>query len=284
MPNNGTMIDSHHHFWKYNTDDYAWISDDMTTLRRDCLVAELENDLDLCGVDQVISVQARCSEQENQFLLEQAKNSDNLVAGIVAWAPLTSENMRLFLDQYINEPLVKGIREIIQGTPEEQFLNNPDFDHGIRELTHRDLTFDLLVFHDQLPAAIAFADRHPNQRIVLNHCGKPPIRSGDSPKLWARNIRELARRPHVYCKFSGLMTEIQDRGNELGTDLIRPYFDTVLKAFGPERLMFGSDWPVSLLGTTYPVWLNIVDDLIHPLSEDEKSAIRTDTATDFYQI
>jgi len=278
------MIDSHHHFWKYNTDDYAWISDDMTALQRDCLVPELENDLDLCGVDQVISVQARCSEQENQFLLEQAKNSDNLVAGIVAWAPLTSENMRLFLDQYINEPLIKGIREIIQGTPEEQFLNNPDFDHGIRELTHRDLTFDLLVFHDQLPAAIAFADRHPNQRIVLNHCGKPPIRSGDFPKSWARNIRELARRPHVYCKFSGLMTEIQDRGNELDTDLIRPYFDTVLKAFGPERLMFGSDWPVALLGTTYPAWLNIVDDLIHPLSEDEKSAIHTDTATDFYQI
>jgi len=278
------MIDSHHHFWKYNTDDYAWISDDMTALRRDCLVPELENDLDLCGVDQVISVQARCSEQENQFLLEQAKNSDNLVAGIVAWAPLTSENMRLFLDQYINEPLVKGIREMIQGTPEEQFLNNPDFDHGIRELTHRDLTFDLLVFHDQLPAAIAFADRHPNQRIVLNHCGKPPIRSGDFPKSWARNIRELARRPHVYCKFSGLMTEIQDRGNELDTDLIRPYFDTVLKAFGPERLMFGSDWPVSLLGTTYPAWLNIVDNLIHPLSQDEKSAIRTGTATDFYQI
>ena len=278
------MIDSHHHFWKYNTDDYAWISDDMTALRRDCLVPELENDLDLCGVDQVISVQARCSEQENQFLLEQAKNSDHLVAGIVAWAPLTSDHMRMFLDQYINEPLVKGIREIIQGTPEEQFLNNPDFDHGIRELTHRDLTFDLLVFHDQLPAAIAFADRHPNQRIVLNHCGKPPLRSGDFPKSWARNIRELARRPHVYCKFSGLMTEVQDRGNELDTNLIRPYFDTVLKAFGPERLMFGSDWPVSLLGTTYPVWLNIVDDLIHPLSEDEKSAIRTDTATDFYQL
>jgi L-fuconolactonase len=278
------MIDSHHHFWKYNTADYAWISDDMTALRRDCLVPELENDLDLCGVDQVISVQARCSEQENQFLLEQAKNSDSLVAGIVAWAPLSSDNLRLFLDQYINEPLVKGIREIIQGTPEEQFLNNPDFDHGIRELTHRDLTFDLLVFHDQLPAAIAFADRHPNQRIVLNHCGKPPVRSGNFPKSWARNIRELARRPHVYCKFSGLMTEIQDRGNALDTDLIRPYFDTVLKAFGPERLMFGSDWPVSLLGTTYPAWLNIVDNLILPLSEDEKSAIRTDTATDFYQI
>lgn len=278
------MIDSHHHFWKFNTDDYAWISEDMAALRHDFLVPELENELDLSGVDQVISVQARCSELENQFLLEQAKSSDDLVAGIVAWAPLTSDHLRLFLDQYINEPLIKGIREIIQGTPEEQFLNNPDFDHGIRELTHRDLTFDLLVFHDQLPAAIAFADRHPNQRFVLNHCGKPPIRSGDFPKAWALNIRELARRPHVYCKFSGLMTEIQDKGKELDTDLIRPYFDTVLKAFGPERLMFGSDWPVSLLGTTYPAWLNIVDDLINPLSENEKTAIRTDTATNFYQL
>lgn len=278
------MIDSHHHFWKYNTEDYAWISKDMSSLRQDFLVPELENDLDLSGIDQVISVQARCSDQENAFLIEQAKNSDELVAGIVAWAPLASDNLRLFLDQSINEPLVKGIREIIQGTPDEQFLDNPDFDRGIRELTHRDLTFDLLITHDQLPTAIAFADRHPNQQIVLNHCGKPPIRSGDFPKTWARNIRELARRPHVYCKFSGLTTEIQSRGSELDTDLIRPYFDTVLKAFDPERLMFGSDWPVSLLSTTYPTWLNIVDDLIHPLSEDEKSAIRTKTAMDFYRI
>lgn len=278
------MLDTHHHFWKFNEEEFPWISEGMSVLRRDCLVPELENDLDLCGVDQVISVQARCSEEENQFLLDQAKNSDDLVAAIVGWAPLTSDTLRLFLDQYIHEPLIKGFREIIQGTPDEQFLDNPDFDHGIRELTHRDYAYDLLISHDQLPAAIAFADKHPNQRMVLNHCGKPPIQANEFPKTWARNIRELARRPHVYCKLSGLTTEIQDQEKSWQTDLIRPYFNTILNAFGPQRLMFGSDWPVSMLNTTYPAWLNAVDDLILPLSTDEKSAIQQDTATLFYQL
>jgi len=278
------MLDAHHHFWKFTQDAYPWISDDMAALRRDCLLPELEDALDLSGVDQVISVQARCTEEENQFLIDQAKNSNDLVAAIVGWAPLTSDSLRLFLDQYIHEPLIKGFREIIQGTADEVFLDNPDFDHGLRELTHRDYAFDLLVSHDQLPAAIAFADKHPNQRMVLNHCGKPPIRANKFPETWARNIRELARRPHIYCKLSGLTTEIQDQKKEWQTDLIRPYFDTILNAFGPQRIMFGSDWPVSLLKNSYPTWLNAVDDLILPLSTTEKSAIQSETATQFYNL
>ncbi len=278
------MIDAHHHFWKFNTAEFPWISEDKPCLRHDHLIPELEHAIDMCGIDQAIAIQARCSDEENQFLLEQAQNSDGLITGIVGWAPLTSDGLRLFLDQYIHEPLVKGFREIIQGTPDEQFLDNPDFDHGLRELTHRELTFDLLISHDQLPSAIAFTDRHPNQRMVLNHCGKPPIRAGEFPKTWARNIRELARRPHVFCKISGLTTEIQDQDKTWQTDLIRPYFDTILKAFGPERIMFGSDWPVSNLNASYPTWLNAVDDLILPLSHDEKSAIHQDTATQFYKL
>ena len=278
------MIDAHHHFWKFNTEDLPWISEEMPCLRHDFGAAELEDAIDMCGIDHAISVQARCSDEENQFLLEEAKNSEGLITGIVGWAPLKSDSLRLFLDQYIHESFIKGFREIIQGTPDDQFLDNPDFDHGVRELTHRDHAFDLLISHDQLPAAIAFADRHPNQRMVLNHCGKPPIRAGDFPNTWARNIRELARRPHVYCKLSGLTTEIQDQKKAWQTDLIRPYFDTILKAFGPQRIMFGSDWPVSMLNTSYPVWLNAVDDLILPLSHDEKSAIHEDTATEFYHL
>jgi len=278
------MIDAHHHFWRFTEDAHPWISGDMPILRRDYLVRELENDLDLSGIDQVISIQTRCSDEENQFLLNQAKKSIALVAAIVGWAPLTSDNLRLFLDQYIHEPLIKGFREIIQGSSDEQFLDNPDFDHGLRELTHRDYAFDLLVTHDQLPAAIAFADKHPNQRMVLNHCGKPPIRANRFPKTWARNIRELARRPHVYCKLSGLTTEIQDREKSWHTDLIRHYFDTILHAFTPQRIMFASDWPVCLLNTSYPTWLNAIDDLILPLSTAEKSAIQHETATQFYHL
>lgn len=298
------MIDSHHHFWKYKpadfpcadfqcadfpwiTDcaDFPWITDDMEVLQRDHRVAELEQELEFSGVDQVISVQCRRSDRENHFLIEQAQKSDQLVAGVVGWAPLDSPHIRVFLDQYIHEPLLKGIREIITGTPDEQFLDNPDFDHGMHELTRRDLAFDLFVSEEQLPAAIAFADRHPGQRMVINHCGCPHITAGAFRESWARNIRELARRPHLYCKVSGLTTGLPPAtASAQHSQLIRPYFDTVCKAFGPERLMYGSNWPICNLTTSYPAWLSTMDDLIFPLSEDEKNAIYQDTAIGFYKI
>jgi L-fuconolactonase len=276
------VIDSHHHFWKYKPADFPWIGKEMEVLQHDHKVPEFEDELEFSGIDQVISIQARRTDRENHFLIDQARKSDDLVAAIVGWAPLESPNLRVFLDQYANEPLMKGIREMIAGTPDEQFLNNADFDCGIQELTLRGLTYDLLITHDQLPATIALVDRHPNQHFVLNHFGKPPIKAGEFPKTWARNIRELARRPHVYCKLSGLCTEVQDA--EWNSRLFQPYFDTVLKAFGPARIMYGSDWPVCKLNATYPMWLNAVDDLIIPLSDDEKDAIRQGTAIDFYQI
>ena len=151
----------------------------MKVLQHDYRIAELEHALEFSGVDQVISVQSRRSDRENHFLLEEARKSDNLVAGIVGWAPLDSPELRAFLDQYLHEPMLKGVREIISGSSTEKFLNNPDFDQGITELTRHNLAFDLLVSEDQLAAAIAFADRHPNQRIVLNHCGCPQIDPGD---------------------------------------------------------------------------------------------------------
>jgi len=280
------MIDAHQHFWKFTEESFPWIGESMPQLRQDFLLPELENDLDLSGVNQVVTIQARSCEDENTFLLDQAKASNQLIAGIVGWAPLTSKKLRPFLDQYIHEPLFKGVREIIKYTPTEQFLDNPDFDAGIRELTHRELTFDLLISADQLTDAIAFADRHPDQRIVLNHCACPEIEtdgfSSATTQAWARNIRELARRPHIYCKLSGLHAPHHPLTRN--TDLIRPYFDTILKAFGPQRIMFASDWPIALLHTTYPAWLNTVDDLILPLSSDEKSAIQATTATEFYRL
>ncbi|MBT8044105.1 MAG: amidohydrolase family protein [Verrucomicrobiae bacterium] len=276
------MIDSHHHFWTYKPADFPWIGEGVEELLRDYKVAEFEDDLEFSGIDQVISVQARRTDRENRFLIDQAKKSDDLVAGIVGWAPLDSTDLRVFLDQYIHEPLLKGVREMIAGTPTERFLDNPDFDQGILELTQQDLAFDLFISEDQLPAAIAFADRHPNQRMVLNHCGCPKISAGSFSKTWARHIRELARRPHVYCKISGLTAEVQS--GRSSTDILRPYFDTALESFGPERLMYGSDWPVCKLTTTYPAWLNIVDDLIITLSNDEKDAIHQQTAIGFYKI
>ncbi len=279
------MIDTHHHFWKYKPADFPWVTEDMSVLQQDYEIDELEHELEFSGIDQVISVQSRRSDRENHYLLEQAKKSDNLVAGIVGWAPLDRGEIRVFLDQYLHEPMLKGIREIITGSPEERFLNNPDFDQGMAELIQHDLAFDLLVSEQQLPAAIAFADRHPNQRIALNHCGCPRLDAHSSSASWAHSIRELARRPHVYCKISGMSRRLPaDTGRAIHSQILRPYFDTVCNAFGPKRMMYGSDWPTCKLTTTYPAWLNTIDDLIYSLSENEKHAIHQDTAIRFYQL
>lgn len=279
------MIDAHHHFWKYRPAELPWITPEMKALQQDYRIAEFEHALEFSGVDQVISVQSRRSDRENHFLLEEARKSDKLVAGIVGWAPLDSPELRVFLDQYLHEPMLKGVREIINGSSTEKFLNNPDFDQGITELTRHNLAFDLLVSEDQLAAAIAFADRHPNQRIVLNHCGCPQIDPETFSASWARSIRELARRPHIYCKLSGLSGQIGPIASRpIHSQIIRPYFDTVCHAFGPQRMMYGSDWPVCNLATTYPAWLNTVDDLIISLSEHEQKAIHQDTAIGFYQL
>ena len=151
----------------------------MEVLQRDHRVAELEQELEFSGVDQVISVQCRRSDRENHFLIEQAQKSDQLVAGVVGWVPLDSPHIRVFLDQYLHQPMLKGGREIIDTDAAESSLTNPDFDAGIDELKRHDLTFELMVSPEQLPLVIAFADRHPDQRMALNHGGCPRIRAGE---------------------------------------------------------------------------------------------------------
>lgn len=283
------VIDAHHHFWRYKPEDLPWITENMEALRHDHRVAELEHELEFSGMDQVISVQCRRTDRENQFLLEEARKSEGLVAGVVGWAPLDSPDLRVFLDQYIREPLLKGVREVVTGKEKQSWLNDPDVDAGIAELKCCDLAFDLTVYPEQLPAAIAFADRHPDQRMVLTHCGHPPIQTQELDQSWAHAIRELARRPHVYCKVSGLTEQLSINSSQAidtvrHSQLIQPYFDTVCKAFGAKRLMYGSNWPICKLTTTYPAWMTTVDDLIFSLSDDEKNAIHRDTAIEFYRL
>ncbi|MGB2091644.1 MAG: amidohydrolase family protein [Akkermansiaceae bacterium] len=279
------MIDSHVHLWKYKAANYPWITGEMAALQHDHCIAELEDDLEFSGVDQVIAVQSRRSDRENHFLLEQTRKSDGFIAGIVGWAPLDSDDLRVFLDQYLHEPMLVGVRETFDSSSADELLDNPDFDHGVSELARQDLALELMVSEQQLPMAMMFADRHPNQRIAINHFASPSMDSGTPSDLWSHAVRELARRPHVYCKISGLsarMDSVSRRSTH--SQVLKPYFETLCKAFGPERLMFGSNWPVCNLTTTYPAWLNTVDDLILPLSEDEQQAIRQETAKVFYHI
>lgn len=275
------MIDSHHHLWSYGPEDYGWISDEMTAIRRSFLAWELDELMLENGVTGAVAVQARTCLAENDFLLEQAAAS-RVIRGIVGWVDLKSPEASEQLDRYRTHECFKGVREVIQGAADVEFLANPDFDRGLREVTRRGLTYDLLIFQNQLPAALEFARRHPEQPMVIDHAAKPEIRADQFPEDWEKGIRQLAGLDHTVCKISGLATEVRDPS--WSPEIFRRYIDVLLDAFGPQRLMFGSDWPVSLLGTSYPAWKQAALDALASLTATEREEILSGTAIRFYGL
>ena len=278
------MIDAHHYFWeKRSADPTCSLSnlicgvDDL--LKSNHSLDELDYDLEYSGVEKVVSVQSRCSEAENNYLLHQAKHSEGLVAGIVGWAPLDSPRVRPFLEQYIGESYMKGYRVSIVGRDARAYFCNPDLDEGVRRLTSLGLGLDIAVSSSQLAEVISFVDKHPNQRIVLNDSGLPVVDLKKFPADWARDMRELGKRPHVYCKTSGLISDDKHRSYHL-----QPYFDNLMEGFSSERLMFASSWPLCNIYSSYPAKLNCVDDFIFQLSESEQANIQKITAQQFYKI
>ncbi len=259
-------IDAHHHLWRYSPEEYPWIGPDATALRRDFLVPELRQVTSDAGIDYVITVQARQSVIESKWLLELASGQD-IIAGVVGWVPLTSPDLGAIVSELATNPKLRGIRHVLQDEPDERFMLRSEFNRGIRALAPYDLTYDLLIYERQLAPTIAFVDRHPHQRFVLDHAAKPLVRDGvRSP--WAENLRELARRPNVWCKLSGLVTEADHQ--HWTDDQLTPYLEAVFEAFGPERVMFGSDWPVCLLAAPYARWVEVVTDFVVRLSAEEQ--------------
>jgi L-fuconolactonase len=249
-------IDSHQHFWKYNAQEYGWIADDvsMAALRRDFLPADLQPALAAAGIDGAISVQARQSLEETEWLLDMAERHDFLV-GVVGWAPLTDPDIARTVEKLAARGKLVGLRHIVQGEPDDRFLLRDDFNRGIDALEAFDLAYDILIYERQLPAAIEFVDRHPRQRFVLDHIAKPRIRDGAiSP--WRENLRELARHENVWCKLSGVATEADFK--HWTEAQLRPYIDAAIEAFGSRRMMFGSDWPVCLAAISYADWAAMV--------------------------
>src|SRR5258708_1224635 len=264
-------IDSHHHFWKYNPEEYGWIDDSMAELRRDFLPADLQATLAASSVDGAISVQARQSIQETKLFLDMA-GGKVFWGGVVGWVPLTDPNIHKILGCLAPGEKLKGIRHIVQGETDERFLLREDFNRGIRALAEHNLVYDILIYERHLPVAIEFVDRHPKQRFVLDHIAKPRIRDGMiSP--WRENLRELARRENVWCKLSGVATEA-DFAPWTEAQL-RPYIHAALEAFGPKRIMFGSDWPVCLAAIAYGDWLAMVRGV---LSDTEREWVLGRTA------
>ncbi|NND95753.1 MAG: amidohydrolase family protein [Pirellulaceae bacterium] len=275
------LIDSHHHLWKYSAEEYGWISDEMSVLQRDFLSKQLQEVADNSGVDGFVSVQARQVVDETNALLQIA-DQQPLIKAVVGWVPLADQNVESILDQYADNPKLKGVRHVVQDEPTDDFILGKDFNRGVALLKDRKLVYDILIFAKQLPASIQFVDRHPDQPMVLDHIAKPTIRGGQVNSNWESYIREIAKRENVTCKFSGVATEVRDE--TWSTETIAPYWDVVLEAFTPQRLMFGSDWPVCLLKTDYQRWLDTVRELASKLSADEQAAVFANTASASYNL
>ncbi|MDX1926339.1 MAG: amidohydrolase family protein [Pirellulaceae bacterium] len=275
-------IDSHHHFWKYDAREYAWINDSMSVLKRDFGPAEL---LPLCqaaGVDGVVSVQASQSLLETERLIRFAE-SETLVRGVVGWVPLASNGVGTELEKLAMSPWLKGVRHVVQDETDPEFLMGTAFNAGIRRLREFKLTYDLLIYPWQLPATIKFVDMHPEQPFVLDHIAKPAIDSSKYDADWEKHLRELAKRPQVIgCKFSGIVTEVRD--DQWSVNLLRPYWDVALEAFGAERLMFGSDWPVILLRSEYSRWVSAVVELTSKLSSAQQAAFWSENVSRVYGL
>jgi L-fuconolactonase len=273
-------IDAHQHFWRYNPDEYEWIDNSMSRLRRDFLPANLKAELDASGFDGAIAVQARQTLEETRWLLELAETSSH-VLGVVGWVDLRSSEVRPQLAEFARNPKFLGVRHIVQSEPDDRFLLQPEFLRGIAALEEFDLTYDILIYPLHLPVAAEFVKHFPRQRFVLDHLAKPLIKSG-SLQPWQTGIRELARHPNVFCKLSGLVTEA-DWKNWKPSD-VEPYLDTAFECFGPERLMIGSDWPVCTVAASYSQVMNLVIEYLSQYPDAVRDAVLGGNAANFWKL
>jgi L-fuconolactonase len=274
------MLDSHHHFWRYDPAEYGWIDDSMAALRRNFLPADLKPEIDAVGIEGVVSVQARQSLQETRWLLELADQHD-FIRGVVGWVPLVSPTVASDLEPLAANPKLRAVRHVLQDESDPDYMLRSDFNEGMWALERFGLAYDVLIYERQLPQAIRFVDRHSRQVFVLDHIAKPRVRDNLlSP--WQENIRELAHRENVYCKLSGVATEADWQSWTAGQ--LRPYLETAIEAFGPRRIMFGSDWPVCLLACKYSTWHRLIRDFTSLLSSAEQQRIFGETAIEAYKL
>ncbi len=276
---NFAVIDAHHHLWSYSADEFGWIDDSMARLRRDFLPEDLIVELSRAKVDGAVTVQARQALEETRWLLELAKGC-SAIRGVVGWAPIAAADFEATLSRLTGEAKLVGLRHVVQSEP-DGFLDANDFNRGIRTLRGSGLVYDVLIFERQLEEAIRFVDRHPQQVFVLDHVAKPKIASGEL-EPWSGRIRELSKRPNVVCKVSGMVTE--DSWSGWSIESLRPYLDVVVEAFGPQRLMVGSDWPVCLVASEYGRWWGVLRDYFADYSEAEQANVFGATAIKTYGL
>lgn len=276
------QIDAHQHFWNYeeNAKDFVWMNDDLEDLKRNFLPEDLAPLREACRIDGSIAVQAREVQAETDFLLQLAK-ADGSIKGVVGWLDLCAQNIETLLEQYQGSVALKGFRMLIHDRPDPDFADCSDHLHGVSILNKYGLTYDLLLRTIHLPAAIRLVDKLPDQPFVVDHIAKPAM-DGSDWEAWKNGIRQIAQRPNVMCKLSGIVTEA-DWSNWQSSDF-SPYLDTVLDAFGANRLMIGSDWPVCTLAANYESTLGVVRNWIEKLSTDEQRMIMGQNCAEFYSV
>lgn len=273
-------IDSHQHFWNYDPKKHAWINDDMSVLKRDFLPPDLKNEMDKVNIDGCVAVQADQTEEETDFLLEQAQLYD-FVKGVVGWLEIRADDFEERLTTYLENDYLKGLRHIVQDEPDDRFLLQPEFVRGIEILGRYDITYDILIYARHLPVAVEFASKFPDQPFVLDHIAKPKIREREIDQ-WEKGIRQLAQHPGMYCKVSGMVTEAD--WEVWQPDDFKPYLDVIFDAFGTDRLMFGSDWPVCTLAAEYEEVYGLVSNYLQDMNDEQKEQVFGKNATRFYSL
>lgn len=280
------IIDAHHHLWRYNASDYAWISPDMASLQRNFLPADLEQEMSSCVFEDQsritgsVVVQARQSIQETQWLLDLADATPSIL-GVVGWLPLLSPSLPDLLKAFVSHTRLKGVRHVVQDEPDDNFLLREDFNRGIDHLLDTGLVYDILIHQHQLPQAARFVRRHPQQAFVLDHLAKPLIRAG-SLQPWQDNLERLAQNPNVSCKLSGLVTEAD--WSNWTPEQLEPCLDAAFRFFGPDRLLAGSDWPVCLLAAGYRQWWTLLAEWTGKLPHSDRRRILSSNARRIYRL
>lgn len=273
-------VDSHNHFWKYDPVRDSWMDDSMESIRRNFMPVDFLDILKANDIGGTVAVQADQSAEETKFLLSLSKKHPEIV-GVVGWVDLQSPDIVAQLAEYALSKKLVGFRHIVQGESDPDFMQRPDFVNGISHLGAFNFTYDILIFPHQLSSAIELVQSFPNQRFIVDHLAKPYIKKG-LIKEWNKNIRRLGAFTNVYCKVSGMVTEAN--WQEWDYEDLVPYMDVVVDAFGINRLMFGSDWPVCLLAASYRQVLNITEKYFSSFSTDEQKLFFGQNAIDCYNL
>lgn len=273
------IIDTHQHFWKYDPVIYDWITEEMSVIRKDFLPNDLAEVLKADKVDACISVQANQTEAETEWLVKFA-DENNFIAGVVGWVDLRSELIKERLQYFSQYKKLKGFRHVLQGE-EPSFMLQKDFLNGISKLNKYGFTYDILIFPHHLEAAMQLVRKFPDQRFVIDHIAKPSIKDGKTDE-WKACMEKISKHQNVYCKLSGMVTEADWKN--WTKESLTPYIDVVVNCFGTDRIMFGSDWPVCLVASSYTNWLGVIKEYFASYTIDEQEKVFSKNAIRFYNL